>query len=134
MWHHDFVCIAKTNQTKTPTSIEVGRLISAGIGKKHFSIYEDGDASDLHEQILKSFPPLAKAGGYELLRVGDQPGRRCDLEIIPVPPKGYTATYLKEVVRQAKVYIRPLQQNLSLDPLIVDAVSHAVFLFSLLLV
>ena len=38
------------------------------------------------------------------------------LNVIPVPPNGYTSSFLKKVVHCAKVYIRPLQKDLSLDP------------------
>ena len=53
---------------------------------------------------MENFPKLKDAGGYELLRVGAR--NRC-LEVIPIPPGGYTVEYLKDVVQQAKVYIRP---------------------------
>ena len=38
------------------------------------------------------------------------------LQVIPSPSDGYSVTYLKEVLRQAKVYIRPMQKDLSLIP------------------
>ena len=48
-----------------------------------------------------------EGGGYELLRTVPN--------VIPPPQGGYTVEYLKNIVSQAKVYIRPLQKNLSLD-------------------
>lgn len=49
-------------------------------------------------------------GGYELLRISDEN------RSVPQPiPQGYTVPYLKEVLKQAKVYIRPLQRSLTLD-------------------
>ena len=68
-----------------------------------------GDSSDFHDTIIESFPPIADAGGYELLWVSG-PGR--SLEVIPFPADRYTAAYLKDIVRQAKIYIRPIQKNL----------------------
>ena len=41
---------------------------------------------------------------------------RSALHVIPQPAEGYTVSYLKEVVRQAEVYIRPLQRDLKLTP------------------
>ena len=78
------------------------------------SLFEHGDSADAHECILEAFPQLRGAGGYELLRVSDR-GR--GLEVIPYPPDGYTAIYLKDVVQQAKIYIRPIQKDLSMDPI-----------------
>ena len=68
-------------------------------------------SADTHECILEAFPQLRGAGGYEHLRVSDR-GR--GLEVIPYHPDGYTAIYLKDV-QQVKVYIRPIQKNLSMD-------------------
>ena len=30
-WNHDFVCVARTDQEKTPTALERSKLISAGM-------------------------------------------------------------------------------------------------------
>ena len=75
----------------------------------HKENFEYGDSSDFHDTIIEIFPPIADAGGYELLWVSG-PGR--SLEVIPFPADGYTAAYLKDIVRQAKIYIRPIQKNL----------------------
>ena len=62
---------------------------------------------------MDAFPQLKDTGGYELLRVSEDNHRT--LETIPAPPCGYSAEYLKECVRQAKIYIRPIQKNLLED-------------------
>ena len=93
----------------------VGQLINAGLGKKRITIVECGDSTDMHEEILSSFPALKAAGGHELMRIGER--HRNKLEVIPVHLQGYTPHYLKEVARQAKIYIRPLQRDLPLKPL-----------------
>ena len=116
MWTHDFVCLANTTCTKPPTSLETGELLRAGLGRKQLTMFCFGDSSDFHSEIMNAFPDLKEGGGYELLRVGDSGGQRNTLQLIPSPPEGYTVNYVKEVVRQAKVYIRPVQQNLSLQP------------------
>ena len=64
--------------------------------------------------MVDAFPKLKDGGGYELLRTSDRSNR--ELEVIPSPPGNYTVCFLKLIVLQAKVYIRPLQQNLSLEP------------------
>ena len=39
------------------------------------------------------------------------------LDIIASPESGYTVSYLRAVVHHAKIYIRPMQKNLSLEPI-----------------
>lgn len=81
------------------------------MGKKTLHLVENGSCENLHESIISAFPALTFAGGYELLRI-DENYRRM-LEIIPSPPSGYTAEFLKECVHHAKIYIRPVQRSLS---------------------
>ena len=69
---------------------------------------------EFHEDLLDAFPKLREGGGYELLRTAE--GNTKLLDVIPVPPGGYTASFLKDIVMQAKVYIRPVQKDLSLEP------------------
>ena len=119
-WTHDFICLSRTTDFRTPTSLETGELLRAGLGKRQISLLESGDSNEVHSEIIRTFPKLEEGGGYELLRVGDGSGQRNQLLLIPSPPEGYTVNYLKEVLRQAKVYIRPMQRELTLDPLILD--------------
>ena len=56
------------------------------------SCFEFGDADNLDHELVTAFPKLKDCGGYELLRVVD---KNRLLEVIPVPPDGYTAKYLK---------------------------------------
>ena len=84
---------------------------TSGLGKKSLSFLEDADSDEIKLEIADKFPKLKGSGGYELLRVG---ARNRKLEVIPIPPGGYTVQYLKDVVQQAKVYIRPIQADLDL--------------------
>ena len=91
-------------------------MLRAGLGRKQLTLLEHGDSSEFHAEIMTSFPDLKEGGGYELLCLGEcNSTARNALQIITPPTGGYTVTYLKEVVRQAKVYIRPVQRNLSLE-------------------
>lgn len=94
-----------------------------GLGKKTLSVFEYGDSEDLHDSITEAFPQVTDAGGYELLRISE--GTRRVLEVIPQPPSGYTAEYLKECVHQAKIYIRPMQRDLPDAALSSNVVMHA---------
>ena len=95
--------------------MEKGHLIQAGLGGKLLCIFEHCDADDLHHELLNTFPKLRAGGGYEQLC--SSPRNNRDLEVIPPPPSGYSVSYLKGVVGQAKIYIRPLQQSLDTSPI-----------------
>lgn len=60
---------------------------------------------------IMKYPKLAYAGGYELLCQGHG-GRQ--LEEIPSPRQGCTTEFLKSVLHNAKMYIRPIQKNLDM--------------------
>ena len=118
-WCHDFVCLSSTTATKPPTSLETADLIRAGLGRKQLTLFEGDRSVEVHTEIMQAFPRLQEGGGYELMRVSES-GQRW-LQVIPSPSDGYSVTYLKEVLRQAKVYIRPVQKGLSLAPCDVPA-------------
>ncbi len=69
-------------------------------------------------QMLKRFTTNccipSSAGSFELLRVPEGGGKM--LDAIASPESGYTVSYLKAVVHHAKLFIRPLQREISLDP------------------
>ncbi len=60
----------------------------------------------LHRFITFKYPPLEAAGEYSLLRCSDNSRILVEIE---TPEGGLTIPYLKDIVRQAKLYIRPLQ-------------------------
>ena len=83
---------------------------------------------------MDAFPQLKDAGGYELLRVSEDDRRT--LETIPAPPYGYSVEYLKECVHQAKIYIRPIQKNLSEDillPLVVRLLLFLLYIYIIII-
>ena len=81
-----------------------------------------GDSSDFYDSIIRAYPKLSSGGGFELLRSCD--GNIKELAVIPPPSGGYTVSYLKSIMAQAKVYIRPLQRNLSLEVVYCDEVCY----------
>ncbi|XP_019856540.1 PREDICTED: uncharacterized protein LOC105314041 isoform X2 [Amphimedon queenslandica] len=113
LWTHSFICLSSTDTCRPPTSMQMAELMRAGLGRKELHIIDGGDSSDVHSEIIYAFPKLRDAGGYELLRISD--ANRSVLQLIPPLSEGYTVPYLKEVLKQAKVYIRPLQRSLTLD-------------------
>ena len=64
----------------------------------------------VHEKLYDEFPQLSDCGGYEVLCTNA--GLR-ELMSIPTPPGGYTVAFLRNVLGQAKGYLRPIQKDLS---------------------
>lgn len=120
-----FVCLASVHQDCIPDGQERAELQIAGLGEKRVSFNAFSDAFDIYKELEFEYPKLSSAGGFELLRVPEGGGKH--LEVIPSPDNGYTVSYLRAVVHHAKIYIRPLQQDLSLEPL-KDVCIHLVTL------
>ena len=116
MWEHEFICLALCGQKEPPSGspMEKAELIRAGLGPRKLSLFEFGSSNDFHNDVIMAFPKLSDGGGYELLRTIKNNHRV--LSVIPLPPGGYIVEYVKSIVCQAKVYIRPIQQDLSSDP------------------
>lgn len=108
MWNHTFVCLSIPTDDSPPDCMARAKLQMAGLGEKKVSIFLYGSSDELNDDLLEHYPKLSNGGGYELLRQGV--GKHLDL--IPIPPGGYSAEYLSSVVHSAKVYIRPLQMAL----------------------
>ena len=110
LWRHNFACLAYTSDDLVPSNM--ANLIRARLKEMTFALH--GDSSDFHQEIIKAFPKLQNGGGYELLWTSDDYKNRL-LLVIPPLRGGYTASYLKSVMAHSKVYIRPLQQDLSVE-------------------
>ena len=98
-----------SKRRQTPNICEfshVTSLSNARLGPATLSISDD---VSLHGELLKTFPSLSSADGYELLlyqRGGDDKG----FNNITTP---HTASKVKALANQAVVYIRPLQMDIS---------------------
>ena len=113
-WTRSFVCLSKKSQFSLPTPQERYELKCAGLGEKKITIEVDGKGFDtLYKVLQEQFPPLSNAGGIDLLRTGFG-SKSKTLEVIPVPPgcSTYSIEYLKDVLQQAKCYVRPIQRDL----------------------
>ena len=62
--------------------------------------------------ILEKFTVLESCGGYTLLRLAENSHNMVEIE---GPDSGMTVCYLKDVLNQAKLYVRPLQRDISVD-------------------
>jgi hypothetical protein len=109
-WRRDCICLSEMEQTWKPSPEEKMELAQMGLGLKEVSFDSDGDADHVHELIYITFPVLKNCGGYTLLRLGS--GSK-SLVVIEGPEGGVTVPYLKDILNQAKLYIRPLQCDIS---------------------
>lgn len=108
------MCLSSTNQDTLPDGEERATLQIAGLGEKRISLSAFADAQEIYQDLSFQFPKLSDSGGFELLRIPEGGGKQ--LDIIAAPETGYTVSYLRAVVHHAKIYIRPMQRNLSLEP------------------
>ena len=116
-WTHQFVCVAENDQESIPSMHLKCQLTNAGLGEKKV-IFNDKKCLWQHvKSVLEHEYPKLKDidGAFEILRSS---GSRRSLEVIPIPPKGYTVPYLKEALGQAIGYVRPLQKNLDNSPIL----------------
>lgn len=112
-WTHTFVCLSDIKDFDVPSREKKRRLKDGGLGEKKV-IFNDKNGSFQHVKttLEEEYPPLKDLNGaLEILPSG---GSRRVLEIIPIPPLGYTVPTLKEALGQAIGYVRPLQKNLTL--------------------
>ena len=86
----------------------------AGLGEKRITLLMDSGSYEIHEELQSQFPQLRNCGGFELCRLADGGGGR-GLYAIPSPKNGYTVAYLRAVLHHAKVFIRPLQKDITVD-------------------
>lgn len=112
--YQTWVCLANTDDDSAPDSTERMKLKLVGLGEKRFVMDTKVTAQGLIHELEYQFPKLKDSGGIELLRSDENHQR--DLEVIEMPAGGYTCEYLRAIVSNAKLYIRPIQINLSMDP------------------
>lgn len=122
-WTHKFVCLANRKCEMVPNMQEKCMLAEAGLGEKDITFDNDGDAPHIHATLLESFPMLKDAGGFEILRTAER--SNSVLVVVPAPrADGYTVSYLKSVLNQARGFVRPIQRNLKTEPLQLHEVKY----------
>ena len=121
-WTHSWVCLSGTGDESVPDATERVTLKMAGLGECRFAVDVSATAQELCDVLEGHFHRLAEGGGFELMRSDE--GCPRELVVLPIPDGGYTIDYLKAIVHNAKIYIRPLQTDLSLDPCPADVCVH----------
>ncbi|KAL0973593.1 hypothetical protein UPYG_G00206740 [Umbra pygmaea] len=116
------------NIDTTPSTTEELQLMQAGLGKRTLSINEDITHAELSSLLEKTYPKMVNVqGGWLLYKARGGNGRR-RLTAVPLESEGYTGS----VIRSASVggrnilFIVPLQEQLDLTPLPVDAPEFAL--------
>ena len=71
MWTHTFICLASTSCKWMPDTNEHTMLKLAGLGEKMFSVFAYDTSRELQDELIREYPKLGSAGGYELLRASE---------------------------------------------------------------
>lgn len=123
-WTCQFICMADSVCSKTPTSTEKQILFKAGLGLKKIKLDMEDDEQAVVGKITSDakdsegsdvgFPQLNTCGGFEMMRC--LPSCR-DLTIINC---AWSAKDLRANLGggQVKIYLRPIQRSLSTKPLV----------------
>lgn len=112
-WSHKFVCLADTDTERVPTSRSEKMILEeAGLWEKEITIPDlDCDSETFRRIVLSAFPKLQDGGGFELLRCLSN-----SRELVLMGPKiSNSPRLLRRRVGNGKVYLRPIQRNLSLE-------------------
>lgn len=113
-WSAKMVCLHSIDATRVPCTVaERECLLEAGLGEKRVAI-EDLSCSPLEfkSAITAAFPKLHECGGFEFLRC--LPNSK---QLEPISASvAQSPNLLKSVVANGRVFIRPIQRNLSLLP------------------
>ena len=111
-WTHKFVCLAEPEQDDLPSAAEKYKLKCNDLGEKKVVLKLNGNWSHIKETVIKAYPALEKAGGFELLRTDGPYSKR----LATIGSKFLiSVSALKEFVDQARVFVRPIQLNLPLE-------------------
>lgn len=105
-WTREVICLKDSEQEFSPSTEEKIELAQLNLGLRKLVFSAEGDAAHIHDVILEAFPILDECGGYTLMRVSENSR---DLVGIEGPDGGVTVPFLKDILRQAKLYVRPLQ-------------------------
>ena len=106
-------------------------LLQAGLGEKKVVIPDVACSAEEFKSILiSSFPKLENCGGFELLKC--RPNSK-ELDTISVMVTQSPAM-LKSVMGSGRLFIRPIQQNLDLEPHTTPAVEvYILYMFQFII-
>ena len=110
MWKIDCICLPDKEQSWKPCSEEKIELARMGLGQKEVFFQSSGDVEHIHRSLLNAFPVLEECGGYKPFHLTKNSHRMVEVE---GPKSGMTVAYLKDILNQAKLFVRPLQKDIT---------------------
>ena len=110
-WKKECICLRYCRQESKPSSEEKIKLARIGLGLKEVVFDANGDVESIHNSLMDKYPVLESCGGYSLLRLAENSHKLLEID---GPDGGMSVPFLKDVLNQAKLYIRPLQNDILL--------------------
>ena len=112
-WKKNSFCLASCCQILKPTPQQKIQLATIGLTTKVLHFEVGGTAHHVHSIIIQEYPILEDCGGYTLLRLAENSH---DLVEIEEPLDALIdVEYLKNILNNATLYIRPLQRDICSD-------------------
>eukprot|EP00731_Ephydatia_muelleri_P032653 Em0024g197a len=112
-WSMKLVCLCRQDDDQVPSSASVKEtLLQAGLGERSVVLPDIFcTKEEFMQTIMATFPKLKSCGGFEFLRCIPNTKR---LEVI-TPKLAHTPKLLRSIIGSGRVFIRPIQSNLSLE-------------------
>ena len=111
-WTKETICLRYTDQGKAPDTEEKMKLAQMGLGFKELKFDTEGDAFHIHSTLLSAYPEIEDCGGYTLMRLGCGSN---ELVTIESPKDGLNVRYLRDILKSAKLFVRPLQRDIEIE-------------------
>ena len=106
-----FCCLASKGAHKPSSSIKDRTdLCNMGLGDKSINFMLDG--SPTYDTILEQYPKLKDAIGFDLMLFQRGSGEDAGFHVVNPP---HTPSNLKDLCGQSKIYLRPLQKDISAE-------------------
>ena len=109
-WTRNFVCLASCEATSPPSSKEYLDLRKAGLGEQKITFNISDGPFQVDMKLKETFPKLANSGGYSFMKTQER-GSRILLQL----NGPYSVELLKQATGQRKIFVQPLQCDLSMD-------------------
>ncbi|KAI2645019.1 E3 ubiquitin-protein ligase UPL1 [Labeo rohita] len=111
----------------TPKGDEDLELVRAGLGKRLLTVPDSFKHSEIVTLLEEEFPKLKTLQGGWMFYKSTGGGGRRKLSIIPTDSDGYSTRLLKSMSNNGKniLFVVPLQEQLSIEPLPFDSVEFA---------
>ena len=112
-WSMKLVCLCRQDDDQVPSSASAKEaLLQAGLGERSVVLPDIFcTKEEFMQTMIATYPKLKDCGGFEFLRCIPNTKR---LEVI-TPKLAHTPKLLRSIIGTGRVFIRPIQSNLSLE-------------------